>query len=65
MKKHQDTDIFGAKSAPVAPRITNDSFVDPNAAFNRRMEEQYNSYKNKVENHHFRSTARTDFSRVN
>lgn len=48
MNRRQDTDIFGAKSAPVAPRIQNDSYVDPNAAFKKNMESQYNNYKTKV-----------------
>jgi hypothetical protein len=44
MKKPQDNDIFGTKNIQYAPRIHNDSYVDPNAQFQARMDAQYDQY---------------------
>ena len=37
MFKRKDNDIFGTAQVGYAPRITNTSFVDPNAAFQKKM----------------------------
>jgi hypothetical protein len=38
MYKRKDNDIFGTSNEHFAPRIENNSFVDPNAAFKRKTE---------------------------
>ena len=48
MFKRKDNDIFGTAQIGYAPRINNPSSIDPNAAFQKKMEENYNNYANKV-----------------
>lgn len=50
MKKPQDSDIFGTKTYSTAPRIVNNSKVDPNAHFQAKLDAQYEQYANKVSN---------------
>lgn len=50
MYKRKDNDIFGTSSQNYAPRIENNTFVDPNAAFKKKMEENYQKYAAKVTN---------------
>lgn len=52
MKRPQDSDIFGTKSLHTAPRITNDTKVNPNAQFQARMDAQYDQYSKKVNPHY-------------
>lgn len=52
MKRPQDSDIFGTKSTTFAPRIRNDSKVDPNAEFQARMDAQYEAYARKIGSSH-------------
>ena len=42
MNKPQDSDIFGTRLLKPAPRIQNDSNIDPNAQLKNRMDRQYN-----------------------
>ena len=48
MFKRKDNDIFGAAKVGYAPRINNPSTIDPNAAFKKKMEDNYNNYASKV-----------------
>ena len=48
MKKPQDSDIFGTKADRIVPRIRNDEKVDPNSAFQSRMDAQYELYSRTV-----------------
>ena len=41
MFKRKDHDIFGTEKVGYAPRIENDSYIDPNAAFKKKMEDNY------------------------
>ena len=38
MYKRKDNDIFGTSAIGYAPRISNDSYIDPNAVFKKKME---------------------------
>ena len=67
MKRPQDSDIFGTKSERVAPRIVNMEKTDPNAAFQKRMDAQYDRYANSLSTHG-RSTFTSgmqEFTKVN
>ena len=44
MKRPQDSDIFGTKNERVAPRISNDEKINPNAHFQSKMDAQYDRY---------------------
>lgn len=48
MNKPQDSDIFGTKNTHYAPRIINNSRIDPNAQFQAKMDAQYDQYAKKV-----------------
>lgn len=50
MIKPKDHDIFGTADIKFAPRITNNSYVDPNAAFKKKMNENYENYSSKLQN---------------
>lgn len=50
MYKRKDNDIFGTSSIGFAPRIENNTFIDPNSAFKKKMEENYEKYTTKVTN---------------
>ena len=50
MFKRKDNDIFGTATLGNAPRIYNNSSIDPNAAFQKKMDDNYNSYASKVNN---------------
>lgn len=50
MYKRKDNDIFGTSALGYAPRIENNSYIDPNAAFKKKMEENYDRYAAKVTN---------------
>ena len=66
MYKRKDNDIFGTANIGYAPRIENSSFVDPNAAFKKKMEENYQHYANKVTNVPTSITAKPfDYTKVN
>ena len=66
MYKRKDNDIFGTSSIGFAPRIENSSFVDPNAAFKKKMENNYDRYANKVTNTPQSITAKPlDSTKVN
>lgn len=66
MYRRQDNDIFGTASIQYAPRIVNDSVVDPHAAFRKRTDDNYSSYAQKVTTIPHVITARNiDSSRVN
>ncbi len=41
MYKRKDNDIFGTADIGFAPRIENNVFVDPHAAFKKRTEDNY------------------------
>lgn len=38
MYKRKDNDIFGTSGVGYAPRIENNSYIDPNAAFKKKTE---------------------------
>jgi hypothetical protein len=38
MYRPRDNDIFGTSQIGFAPRIENNSFIDPNAAFKKKTE---------------------------
>lgn len=38
MFKRKDNDIFGTNNIGYAPRIENNKFIDPNAAFKKKTE---------------------------
>lgn len=59
MKRPQDSDIFGTKSERVAPRIVNAEKVDPNAAFQKKMDAQYDRYANSISLHNRSSFTNT------
>ena len=48
MFKRKDNDIFGTDSQKPAPRIQNDSYIDPHAAFKRKTEQNYSRYASKL-----------------
>lgn len=66
MYKPKDNDIFGTSQVGFAPRITNNSHIDPNAAFKRRTEQNYDNYTCTVQQMRSTITARpADTSKVN
>ena len=66
MYKRKDNDIFGTSSIGFAPRIENASYIDPNAAFKKKMEDNYNNYANKITNAPSSITSKPlDSSKVN
>ena len=66
MYKKQDNDIFGTSSIGYCPRIQNDSSVDPNAAFKKKTEENYEKYSSQVNQVQRLITAKSrDTSTVN
>lgn len=48
MYKKKDNDIFGTSAIGYSPRIHNDLYIDPNAAFKKKTEENYNNYSSQV-----------------
>ena len=48
MYKRKDNDIFGTAGTGYAPRIENNSYIDPNAAFKKKTEDNYDRYTSKV-----------------
>lgn len=66
MYKRKDNDIFGTAGVSYAPRIENNSYIDPNAAFKKKMEDNYDRYASKVTNISSSITAKPlDATRVN
>jgi len=66
MKKPQDSDIFGTKNLTTAPRIVNNSKIDPNAHFQARLDAQYDQYAQKVNPFHREITRlHPDYTPVN
>ena len=66
MYKRKDNDIFGTANSGYAPRIENASSIDPNAAFKKKMEENYDRYASKVTNHPHTITSKPlDSTKVN
>ena len=66
MYKRKDNDIFGTAEAGYAPRIENNSYIDPNAAFRKKMEDNYDRYASMVPNVSASITAKPlDASKVN
>ena len=50
MYRRADSDIFGTKNQEATIKIKNDSFVDPNSAFKKKNDENYQLYANRVGN---------------
>lgn len=50
MYRPRDNDIFGTSQIGFAPRIENNSFIDPNAAFKKKTEQNYDRVSSKVAN---------------
>ena len=50
MFKRKDNDIFGTAGVGFAPRIENNSYVDPHASFRQRTEDNYEKYSSKLNN---------------
>lgn len=44
MYKRADSDIFGTKTIHQHPQIINESSIDPNEAFKRKNNENYDQY---------------------
>lgn len=66
MFKRKDNDIFGTANLGFAPRIENDSYVDPHAAFRQRTEDNYQRYSAKLNNiSHVITHKPVDSSKVN
>lgn len=66
MYKRKDNDIFGTSTLGYAPRIENNSYIDPNAAFKKKMEDNYQNYSAKLTNAVPSITAKPlDSTRVN
>ena len=66
MFKRKDNDIFGTGSIRYAPRIENGDYIDPNAAFKKRTEENYEKYASQVNQvPRIISAKSIDSSRVN
>jgi len=66
MYKRQDNDIFGTATIGFAPRIENNSFVDPHAAFKKKTEQNYQNYSSKLNNiSHVITNKPIDSSKVN
>lgn len=66
MYKKKDNDIFGTSSVGYCPRIQNDLFIDPNAAFKKKTEENYEKYSSQVNQVQRLITAKSrDTSTVN
>jgi hypothetical protein len=45
MYRRKDSDIFGTANIGYAPRIENTSYIDPNAAFKKKSEQNYDKYQ--------------------
>lgn len=66
MYKKKDNDIFGTSSIGYSPRIQNNLFIDPNAAFKKKTEENYEKYSSQVNQVQRLITAKSrDTSTVN
>lgn len=66
MYKKKDNDIFGTSTVSYCPRIQNDNFIDPNAAFKKKTEENYEKYASQVNQVQRLITAKSrDISAVN
>lgn len=50
MIKQKDNDIFGTNHIGYAPRIQNNNYIDPNQAFKRKTEENYQKYSQNLAN---------------
>jgi hypothetical protein len=48
MYKRKDNDIFGTSSIGYTPRIENNNYIDPNAVFKKKTQENYEKYASKV-----------------
>jgi hypothetical protein len=66
MYKPRDSDIFGTSSLATHPKISNDNFVDPHAAFKARTNSNYEIYTNQLGTTKQTITKRPmDFGKVN
>lgn len=66
MYKRKDNDIFGTSSIGYSPRIENNNYIDPNAAFKKKTEENYERYASNVNQISRDITAKSkDTSKVN
>lgn len=66
MFKRKDNDIFGTSGIGFAPKIENNSFMDPNSAFKKRSDENYEKYSSKIQNTpHVITRKLQDHSKVN
>ena len=66
MYKRKDNDIFGTDNLGYAPRIENNSYLDPHAAFKKKTEANYQQYSAKLHNIPQTITAKPlDASKVN
>lgn len=50
MYKRPDSDIFNTRNIEASTKIKNDSFVDPNEAFKKKNDENYQVYANRIGN---------------